>query len=110
MFSHQDKDKIMKDKNKNKELLKGKKFFEGIKFWQKQISEVGSLKSRLKRNKAESKKIPQKIKTQVETRTAAERMIIKQLHQEIEQRKKTERVAQDASIILRVLLTLYASP
>ena len=86
----------MKDKKTNKELLKGKKFFEGIKFWQKQISEVGSLKSRLKRNKAESKELPQKIKTQVETRTAAERMIIKQLHQEIEQRKKTEQVAQDA--------------
>ena len=86
----------MKDEIKSKEMLKGKKFFEGIKFWQKQISEVGDLKSKLKQKKAESKKIPQKIQSQVETRTAAERMIIKQLHQEIEQRKKTERLAQDA--------------
>jgi two-component system cell cycle sensor histidine kinase PleC len=86
----------MKNKKKNEELIKGKKFFDGIKFWQKQISEVGDLKSKLKKNKAESKKMPQKIQSQVETRTAAERMIIKQLHQEIEQRKKTERIAQDA--------------
>ena len=86
----------MKDKSKNTELLKGKKFFEGIKFWQKQISEVGDLKSKLKRNKAESKRFPQKLQNQVEIRTVAERMIIKQLHQEIEQRKKTERLAQDA--------------
>jgi PAS domain-containing protein len=96
MAIRQNKDEIMADKKKNKELLKGKKFFDGIKFWQKQILEVGDLKSRLKRNKAESKKIPQKIKNQVEIRTVAERMIIKQLHQEIEQRKKTERIAQDA--------------
>ena len=72
----------MKDKNKSKELLKG------IKFWHKQVSELGVSKSKLKRNKAESKKIPQKVKSQAETRTVAERMIIKQLHQEIEQRKK----------------------
>jgi two-component system CheB/CheR fusion protein len=37
-----------------------------------------------------------KIRDQVEARTAAERMIIKQLHQEIEQRKITEQIAQDA--------------
>ncbi len=86
----------MEDKKKNKELLKGKKFLEGIKFWQKQISEVGNLKSRLKRKKAESRKLPEKIQNQVELRTVAERMIIKQLHQEIEQRKKSERIAQDA--------------
>jgi two-component system CheB/CheR fusion protein len=86
----------MKDKIKNKELLKGKKFFEGIKFWHKQISELGDLKSELKRHKAESEKFPQKLQNQVEIRTVAERMIIKQLHQEIEQRKKTERLAQDA--------------
>jgi len=54
------------------------------------------LKSKLKRNKAESKRFPQKLQNQVEIRTVAERMIIKQLHQEIEQRKKTERLAQDA--------------
>jgi len=83
-------------KNKNKELLKGKKFFEGIKFWHKQISELGDLKSELKRHKAESGKFPQKLQNQVEIRTVAERMIIKQLHQEIEQRKKTEQLAQDA--------------
>ena len=86
----------MKNKKINKELLKGKKFFEGIKFWHKQISELGDLKSELKRHKAESGKFPQKLQNQVEIRTVAERMIIKQLHQEIEQRKKTERLAQDA--------------
>jgi two-component system CheB/CheR fusion protein len=86
----------MKGKSKNKELLKGKNFFEGIKFWHKQISELGDLKSKLKRHKAESRKIPQKIRNQVEIRTVTERMIIKQLHQEIEQRKRTEQSAQDA--------------
>ena len=100
----------MKDKMKNKELLKGKKFFEGIKFWQKQISEVGNLKSRLKRNKAESKKFPQKLQNQVEIRTVAERMIIKQLHQEIEQRKKTERVAQDARNYAESIINTVREP
>jgi two-component system CheB/CheR fusion protein len=85
-----------KDDKKDKELLKGKKFFEGIKFWHKKISELRDLKSELKRHKAESKKSPQKLQNQLEIRTAAERIIIKQLHQEIEQRKKTERLAQDA--------------
>ena len=61
----------MQDKNKNKEFLKGKRFFEGIKFWHKQISELGNLKSKLKRNKAESKELPKKIRNQVETRTVA---------------------------------------
>jgi len=82
-------------KNKNEELLKGKKFFEGIKFWQKQISELGNLKACLERKKSESKKFPQKLQNKVEIRTAAERMIIKQLHQEIEQRKQTELLAQE---------------
>jgi len=85
----------MKDKNKNKEFLKGKKFFDGIKFWQKQIAGLKILKSSLKRNKAELKKLPQELHNQLETRTAAERIIIKQLHQEIEQRKRVERTAQD---------------
>ncbi|MDD5408628.1 MAG: PAS domain-containing sensor histidine kinase [Candidatus Omnitrophica bacterium] len=86
----------MKNKEKNNKLLKEKNFFDGIKFWHKQISELGDLKSQLKRHKAESEKFPQKLQNQVEIRTVAERMIIKQLHQEIEQRKKTERLAQDA--------------
>ncbi|MFA5276390.1 MAG: PAS domain-containing sensor histidine kinase [Candidatus Omnitrophota bacterium] len=86
----------MKNKNKNKEFLEGKKFVEGIKFWKKQISGIGKLKSTIKRSKAELMKAPQKLQNQIETRTAAERIIIKQLHQEIEQRKKTERLAQDA--------------
>ncbi len=85
-----------KDKKKNKELLKGKKFSEGIKSLHKQILETGKLKFGLKCNKAEPGDFPQKLQHQVEIRTAAERIIIKQLHQEIEQRKKTERVAQDA--------------
>jgi len=86
---------MMVNKKKNKELIKGKKFAEGIKFWQKQISEVGKLKSSLKRKKAELKKVPQKLQNQLETRTTAERMINKQLHHEIEQHKQTEREAQD---------------
>jgi len=36
------------------------------------------------------------LKNQVEIRTAAERVIIKQLHHEIEHRKKTEQITQDA--------------
>ncbi len=97
-------------KDKNKELLKGKKFSEGIKFWHKQISEIGKLKSSLKRNKAESKKFPQKLQNQVEIRTVAERMIIKQLHQEIEQRKKTERVAQDARNYAESIINTVREP
>jgi len=84
----------MEDKKKNKEFLKGKKFFEGIKFWQKQIADLEILKSSLKRSKAESKKFPQKLHDQVEIRTATERIIIKQLHQEIEHRKHLENVLQ----------------
>jgi len=86
----------MKDKKKKKEFLNGRKFFEGIKFWQKQIAGLAILKSNLKRSKAESKEFPQKIQHQVEVSTATERIIIKQLHQEIELRKKTEQVTQDA--------------
>ena len=85
----------MKDKKKNEELLKGKKFFEGIKFWQKQIVELKNLKSRLKRNKAKLRELPQKFRHQLETRTAAERIINKQLHHELEQRKQLEKVTQD---------------
>ncbi len=98
------------DKKKNKELLKGKKFSEGIKFWHKQISEIGKLKSSLKRKKAESKKFPQKLRNQVEIRTVAERMIIQQLHQEIEQRKKTERVAQDARNYAESIINTVREP
>ncbi|MCK9603993.1 MAG: PAS domain-containing sensor histidine kinase [Candidatus Omnitrophica bacterium] len=36
------------------------------------------------------------IKNQVETRTVAERIIIKQLHHEIEEHKKTDQITQDA--------------
>ena len=93
----------MKDKNKNKEFLGGKKFFEGIKFWQKQIVGLETLKSNLKRSRAESKKFPQKIHDQVEIRTTAERMIIKQLHQEIEHRKHLESVLQASETRFRRL-------
>ncbi len=86
----------MEDKNKNKEFLKGKKFFEGIKFWQKQIAELVNLKSSLKRSKAELKKSPQKLKHQLEIRTATERIINKQLHHEIEHRKQSEQAVQDS--------------
>jgi len=44
----------------------------------------------------EKEKTTALIKNQVETRTAAERIIIKQLHHEIEHRKETEQVTQDA--------------
>ncbi len=86
----------MQDNKQSKEFLKGKKFFEGIKFWQKQIAGIENLKSNLKRSKAESKKFPQKLHNQVEIRTAAERIVIKQLHQEIEHRKEAEQITQDA--------------
>ncbi len=102
--------KDMKNTKKSKELLKGRKFFEGIKLWHKQISQPGDLKSRLKRNKAESKKLPQKIQSQIDTRAVAERMIIKQLHQEIEQRKKTERLAQDARNYAESIINTVREP
>ncbi len=44
----------------------------------------------------EKEKTKKLIKNQVETRTAAERVIIKELHHEIEHRKETEQVTQDA--------------
>jgi len=100
----------MKNKKRDKELLKGRNFFEGIKFWHKQIAELGDLKSKLKRNKAESKKLPQKIQNQVEIRTVSERMIIKQLHQEIEQRKKMERVAQDVRNYAESIINTVREP
>jgi two-component system CheB/CheR fusion protein len=43
-----------------------------------------------------TKKNKESVKNQVEIRTAAERVIIKQLHHEIEHRKKTEQVTLDA--------------
>ena len=45
------------------------------------------------KNKKKKKEL---CKNQVKIRSVAEKMIVKKLHQEIEQRKKTERVAQDA--------------
>ncbi len=86
----------MQDNKQSKEFLKGKKFFEGIKFWQKQIAGIETLKSNLKRSKAESKKFPQKLQNHLEIRTATERMINKQLHHEIEQRKQAEWAVHDA--------------
>ncbi|MGA2775380.1 MAG: PAS domain-containing sensor histidine kinase [Candidatus Omnitrophota bacterium] len=50
----------------------------------------------MKNEKKKKKLLKGKCQNQVKTRSVAERMIIKQLHQEIEQRKKTEQVAQDA--------------
>ncbi|MBN1912876.1 MAG: PAS domain-containing sensor histidine kinase [Candidatus Omnitrophica bacterium] len=44
----------------------------------------------------ERNKNKESLKCQAETRTAAEKIIIKQLHHEIEYRKKTEQVTQDA--------------
>ncbi len=99
----------MKIKNKSK-APKVKKFTAGRKFWEKQILELGDLKSKLKRNKAASKNLPQKIKNQVEIRTAAERIIIKQLHQEIEQRKKTERLALDANNYAESIINTVREP
>ncbi len=93
----------MKNKRRAKEFLKGRKFFAGIKFWQKQIAGLATLKSSLKRSKAESKQFPQKLHDQVEIRTATERMIIKQLHQEIEHRKHLENVLQDSETRFRRL-------
>jgi diguanylate cyclase (GGDEF)-like protein/PAS domain S-box-containing protein len=100
----------MKDKNKDKEFFNGKKFFEGIKFWQKQILELVNLRSTLKRSKAELKKFPQKLRNQVEIRTAAERMVNKQLHHEIEQRKETEQVLQDALEYSRGIVDTVREP
>ncbi|MDD5194666.1 MAG: diguanylate cyclase [Candidatus Omnitrophica bacterium] len=86
----------MKENKQGKEFLKGKKFFEGIKFWQKQIAGLEFLKSSLKRSQAESKKFPKKLRNHVEIRTAAERIINRQLHHEIEQRKQAELASHDA--------------
>ena len=93
----------MKEKKQNKEFFNGKNFFEGIKFWQKQITGLEILKSNLKRSNAELNKFPQKLQHQVEVRTAAERMINKQLHEEIEHRKHLENILQASEIRFRRL-------
>ncbi|MFA5005118.1 MAG: PAS domain-containing protein, partial [Candidatus Omnitrophota bacterium] len=100
----------MKDKKKYEELIKGKKFFEGIKFWQKQISELGNLKAILKRNKAELSKLPQKLRKQIETHMSTERIINKQLRSEIEQRKQVDRVVQDAFEYSRDIVDTVREP
>jgi diguanylate cyclase (GGDEF)-like protein/PAS domain S-box-containing protein len=100
----------MKDKKKNKEFLKGKKFFEGIEFWHKQILELESLKSSLKRNKAELRKLPRKFHNELETRTAAERIINIQLHHEIEQRKQLEMVTQDTLEYVNCIINTVREP
>jgi len=65
-----------------KDKKKNKKFLKGIKFCQKQAK----------------------------TNTVAEKMIIKQLHQEIEHRKKTERVARDASNYAESVINTVREP
>src|SRR4030042_4217458 len=54
--------------------------------------------------------LKEKLQDQVKIRTAAEKMIIKQLHQEIEQRKKTERVARDARNYAESIINTVREP
>jgi len=98
------------DKKKEAEFLQGKNFFEGIKFWQKQIREVQKLKASIRRNKAELKKVPKKISDQLESRTATERTINIQLHREIEQRKESEGVAQDTFEYVNGIINAVREP
>ncbi|MBU1125394.1 MAG: diguanylate cyclase [Candidatus Omnitrophica bacterium] len=100
----------MKDKKKIEESFKAKKFFEGITFWQKQIAGLEALKARLKHNKEELKKFPQRLHNQVEIRTAAERIVIKQLHHEIEHRKQAERITQDALTYVESIVATVREP
>jgi len=100
----------MKDKKKNKGSLRGTKFPERKDFFQRKISEFGDLKSSLEPNKAESKSASRKLKNTVGIGTVAERMIIKQLHQEIEQRKKTDQLAQDARNYAESIINTVREP
>lgn len=93
----------MKDKKKSKEFMNGQKFLEGIKFWQKQILELKNLRLNLRHSKAELKKQPHELKEQLEIRTTAERMINKQLRDEIDERKRIEKELQISEIRFRRL-------
>jgi len=58
----------------------------------------------------DKKKNKELLKNQVEIRTVIEKKTIKQLHQEIEQRKKTERVAQDARNYAESIINTVREP
>jgi len=62
---------------------------------QKQIKKLGKLGFRLKHKEKELMEFDKNLDDRVDTRTSSERIIRRQLHKEIEQRKQSERVIQD---------------
>lgn len=85
------KDKKMKSKEKTKQQL-----VKEINSLKKKQEKLGKLGPRLKRKEKELKGFGRTLEDRVECRTSAERIVHKQLHSEIEQRKQSERAVQDA--------------
>jgi diguanylate cyclase (GGDEF)-like protein/PAS domain S-box-containing protein len=85
------KDRKMKGKEKTKQQL-----VKEINSLQKQIKKFGKLGLRLENKEKELKEFDRALEDRVECRTSVERIVHKQLHNEIEQRKQSERAIQDA--------------
>ncbi|MFH1778388.1 MAG: PAS domain-containing protein [Candidatus Omnitrophota bacterium] len=85
------KDRKMQSKEKTKQQL-----VKEINLLQKQIKKLGKLGARLENKDKELKEFNRILEERVDSRTSAERIVHKQLHNEIEQRKQSERAIQDA--------------
>ena len=81
----------MKSKEKTKQHL-----VKQIDSLQKQIKKLGKLGPRLENKERELKELDRTLEDRVGSRTSAERIVQKQLHNEIELRKQSERAIQDA--------------
>ena len=95
----------MKSKEKTKHEL-----VREISSLQKQIIKLLKLAPTLKDKKKESQGSRRKLEERVECRTSAERMINRQLHNEIEQRKQAERATQDARMYAESIVDTVREP
>jgi diguanylate cyclase (GGDEF)-like protein/PAS domain S-box-containing protein len=84
-----------KNKTKAKEKTK-QQLVKKIDSLKKRIKKLGELGLRLKHKDKELKEFDRALEDRVESRTSAERIVHKQLHNEIDQRKQSERAIQDA--------------
>ena len=80
----------MKGKEKTKKQL-----IKEIDSLQKQIKKFEKLKPRLKHKEKELKEFDRTLEERMDYRTSTDRIVHKQLHNEIEQRKQSERTIQD---------------
>ena len=81
----------MKSKEKTKQQL-----VKEINSFQKLIKKLGKLGFRLEKKEKELKESERALEDRVDSRTSAERIVHRQLHNEIKQRKQSERSIQDA--------------